>query len=85
MIRYAERPPAPGLEPYIECTWSSHALTNVRGFSVLPDGCMDLLEGRVVGAMTRAMRFNVEAGRTATGVRFRPGIPLCCCGWMAVN
>jgi AraC-like DNA-binding protein len=46
---------------------------------VLPDGCIDIIYSstghlEVVGAMTRARRFDVPAQTQIAGVRFRPGM-----------
>ena len=40
---------------------------------VLPDGCMDIIGGDVVGSLSSALLANLEAGDEAIGIRLRPG------------
>ena len=70
-LRYGERPPPPALRPWVAAVWTLEvaAPTTLR---VLPDGCVDLIGGRVVGPMTRAVEVGLEPGRGG-GIRLRPG------------
>ena len=55
----------------------------VRNFHVFPDGCSDIIFEQpardygglaIVGTMTRAQGFDIPAGHSTFGVRFRPGM-----------
>ena len=55
----------------------------VRNFHVFPDGCSDIIFEQpardygglaIVGTMTRARGFDIPAGHSTFGVRFRPGM-----------
>src|SRR4051812_37311241 len=71
-IEYEERRPPPQLAPWVAVTWRLRA-TESRSFRVLPDGCMDLIGGDVVGPFSFAQVIHFEAGDVAGGVRFPPG------------
>jgi AraC-like DNA-binding protein len=67
----------------VECYWSREERQGTPGDRILPDGCVDILfstQNRepvslaVVGLMTTPLTFDVEAGRSFFGVRFRPGM-----------
>lgn len=84
-IVYREYRPPRALAPYVDCFWShtSHAGSGDRTTQrVLPDGCIDIIvdvsasvgaEGKVVGAMTRALVVTATDGTEVVAVRFRPG------------
>jgi AraC-like DNA-binding protein len=40
---------------------------------VLPDGCMDLIEGDIVGSLSGPLIGHLRAGEVTRGVRFHPG------------
>ena len=40
---------------------------------VLPDGCMDIINGDVVGSLSEPLIAEMEPGEVALGVRLRPG------------
>jgi len=40
---------------------------------VLPDGCMDIINGDVVGSLSDALVADMQPGEEAVGVRLRPG------------
>lgn len=74
---YRERV-VPSLARWVECVWSHEAKQDVCGYSVLPDGCIDIIytsgELHVVGAMSREKRFDLRAQAWTVGVRFQPGM-----------
>ena len=71
-VHYEEHAPGPELAPWVAAFWH---LRCDRPYSlrVLPDGCMDIIGGDVVGSLTSALVANLEAGDEATGIRLRPG------------
>jgi AraC-like DNA-binding protein len=78
---YQEFPPPARLKDFVECFWAVEPDGPVAEYPVLPDGCVDIVyspstwrELQLVGAMTRARRFALPAGRREFGVRFRPGM-----------
>src|SRR5262249_29402607 len=83
MNEYREIPPAPRLVRYVECYWHREDPDGSPQHRVLPDGCVDILftaQGgepsglSVVGLMTKPQVFEVNAGQSFFGVRFRPGM-----------
>jgi AraC-like DNA-binding protein len=71
-VEYAERPPPAALAPWVAATWTVSA-TRRFDLRVLPDGCVDLIGGDVVGPFTSAIVARLEAGDEAHGIRLRPG------------
>ncbi len=80
---YQEFPPSPKFEAHVECFWSHRTDGPVRNFHVFPDGCTDIIFEQpardygglaIVGTMTRAQAFDIPAGHSTFGVRFRPGM-----------
>ena len=69
---YAERPPPPALAPWVHAAWSLRARRPID-LRVLPDGCIDIIAGRVVGPFTSAIVVPVVAGGEVSGLRLRPG------------
>jgi len=83
MSEYRELSASPRLARYVECYWSREDERGTRVHSVLPDGCVDILftsrQGKpagldIVGLMTVPQSFDVPAGQSFFGVRFRPGM-----------
>ena len=83
MNEYREIPPARRLVRYVECYWHREDPDGTPQHRVLPDGCVDILftaQGgepsglSVVGLMTKPQVFDVNAGQSFFGVRFRPGM-----------
>ena len=76
-MQYRERVVNP-IARWVECLWSVDAPEALRGYSVLPDGCIDIIyaSGRlqVTGAMSREKRFDLPAGTRTIGIRFHPGM-----------
>jgi AraC-like DNA-binding protein len=83
---YREIDPSPDLAPFVECFWISEAQAH-SWQRILPDGCIDLLfynrgsqmvDARVVGAMTRFHDVSLRGGESILGVRFQPGMAGTC-------
>jgi AraC-like DNA-binding protein len=71
-VEYAERAPDPKLAPWVQSFWRLRCLhpTTLR---VLPDGCMDIINGDVVGSLSTVLMADLHPGEEAIGVRLRPG------------
>lgn len=71
-IEYTEHVPGPDLAPWVQAFWH---LTCVRPTTlrVLPDACMDIINGDVVGSLTTVILADLKAGDESFGVRLRPG------------
>ena len=83
---YREIDPPPDLAAFVGCFWISEAPAD-RCQRILPDGCIDLLfysrgsqlvDARVVGAMTRFHDVSLRGGESILGVRFQPGMAGTC-------
>ncbi len=81
--RYQEFPPSPKFAAHIECFWIHTSREPVRDYRVLPDGCSDIIFEEpardygglaMVGTMTHTKTFDIPAGQSTFGVRFRPGM-----------
>src|SRR5262249_32476127 len=79
---FREFEPHPALARYVDRYWSRSSGPGADGGPrrILPDGCIDLLvdvthgwKAAVVGAMTRATRFEPQAPTRLIAARFRPG------------
>lgn len=71
-IVYEELPPPPALAAWIAVGWRMKASERFE-LRVLPDGCMDLIGGDVVGSLRDPLCAVFEPGDVAEGVRFHPG------------
>jgi AraC-like DNA-binding protein len=71
-VEYTERAPEPKLAPWVQGFWRLRCLrpTTLR---VLPDGCMDIINGDVVGSLSTVLMAELHPGEEAVGVRLRPG------------
>jgi len=71
-IEYTERVPGPDLAPWVQAFWHLKCVqpTTLR---VLPDACMDIINGNVVGSLTTVIVADLKAGDESFGVRLRPG------------
>ena len=71
-LEYEAHAPPPALAPWVHAIWRvrAHRGGDLR---VLQDGCVDLIDGDVVGPFTAAALFRVEPGYEACGIRLRPG------------
>jgi AraC-like DNA-binding protein len=79
---FQELEPHPALAPYVDRYWARASGPDADGGprTILPDGCIDVLvdvtrgwQAAVVGAMTRATRFEPQAPARLIAARFRPG------------
>lgn len=71
-LHYEERAPGPDLAPWVQAFWhlSCDRLCSLR---VLPDGCMDVIGGDVVGSLSSVLIADLRTGDEASGIRLRPG------------
>jgi AraC-like DNA-binding protein len=71
-VSYREEPAPPALSPWVATVWHLRAH---RPFAlrVLPDACIDLIAGDVIGPFSTAHVIEFDAGDSATGIRLRPG------------
>jgi AraC-like DNA-binding protein len=69
---YEEWAPPAGLAPWVAVGWriTCHAAVDLR---IVPDGCMDIIGGDVIGSLTRPLTVRLEPGDTSEGIRFHPG------------
>jgi AraC-like DNA-binding protein len=83
---YREIRPPSHLTGFVECFWVSEPDRD-GSRRVLPDGCLDILfisrgrelvDARVVGAMTRFCDVSLRAGESMLGIRFHPGMAGVC-------
>jgi AraC-like DNA-binding protein len=71
-VEYAEQAPPPALAAWVATAWRLRA-TRRFDLRILPDGCIDLIDGDVVGPFTTAAVVSLEPGDEAHGIRLRPG------------
>src|SRR4051794_24867980 len=71
-LHYEVREPPPALAPWVAAVWRLRA-DDERELRVLPDGCVDLIGGDVVGPMTHAIVARLRPGDETIGIRLRPG------------
>jgi len=71
-VTYEELPPPPALRPWVAVVWRPRAQV-AHDLRVLPDGCMDLIGGDVVGSLSAPLVGRLQAGEVTQGVRFHPG------------
>jgi hypothetical protein len=71
-IEYTERVPELWLAPWVQAFWHLKCVkaTTLR---VPPDGCMDIINGHVVGSLTSVIVAELKPGDESFGVRLRPG------------
>ena len=71
-VEYTERAPHRDLAPWVQAFWQLRCVraTTLR---VLPDGCMDIIGGDLVGSLSSVLLARLEPGDEAAGVRLRPG------------
>src|SRR4051794_40006237 len=71
-ISYEEFPPPPVLAPWVAVVWRIRAQVSFE-LRIVPDGCMDLIRGDVVGSFSRPLTAVFAPGDVAEGIRFHPG------------
>jgi AraC-like DNA-binding protein len=71
-LEYQELPPPPALAPWVAAAWRTRA-TAAAELRVLPDGCIDIIGGDVVGPFSSAVVVAMEEGDTGAGIRLLPG------------
>jgi len=71
-VEYVERAPGPDLAPWVQAFWQLRCL-RATSLRVLPDGCMDIINGDVVGSLSSVLVADLQPGEVAVGVRLRPG------------
>ena len=71
-VEYNERAPDHDLAPWVQAFWRLRCV-RATSLRVLPDGCMDIINGDVVGSLTSVLVARLEPGDEAVGVRLRPG------------
>ena len=70
-LEYEEFRPPPELAPWVAVSWRIRARAD-GDLRILPDGCMDLIRGDVVGSFTGATTVRFSAGDVTEGIRFHP-------------
>ena len=71
-MHYEERAPGPELAPWVQAFWRLRC-ERPYALRIVPDGCMDIIGGDVVGLAQHALVADLEAGDEASGIRLRPG------------
>ena len=71
-VHYDEFAPAPELAPWVATIWRLR-VDRPSVLRILPDGCMDLIRGDVVGSLSSVIRPRLEPGFQTVGIRLRPG------------
>lgn len=71
-VEYTEQAPPPALAPWVATAWRLRA-TRRFDLRILPDGCIDLIDGDVIGPFTTAAVARLQPGHEARGIRLRPG------------
>jgi AraC-like DNA-binding protein len=71
-VDYQEHAPGADLAPWVQSFWSFRCVRATR-LRVPPDGCMDLINGDVVGSLSSGIVADLHPGEAVVGVRFRPG------------
>jgi AraC-like DNA-binding protein len=71
-VSYEEYLPPPELAPWVAVVWR---ITSSVPFElrIVPDGCMDIIRGDVIGSFSRPGFARFEPGDVSEGVRFHPG------------
>jgi len=69
---YEEFRPPPELAPWVAVTWRVRALADAE-LRIVPDGCMDMIRGDVVGSFAGPTLVPFDAGDVSEGIRFHPG------------
>jgi hypothetical protein len=67
-VEYIERAPGRDLAPWVQAFWHLRCV-RATSLRVPPDGCMDIIDGEIVGSLSSVLIARLEA----VGVRLRPG------------
>jgi AraC-like DNA-binding protein len=71
-VEYTERAPGLDLAPWVQAFWHLRCV-RATSLRVPPDGCMDIIDGEIVGSLSSVLIARLEPGDEAVGVRLRPG------------
>lgn len=71
-VSYNEYAPPPQLAPWIAAYWNIQ-VTEPFELRILPDGCIDLIDGDVIGPFSCARVVQLQPGDRGSGIRLRPG------------
>jgi AraC-like DNA-binding protein len=71
-LEYEEFRPPPELAPWVAVSWRIRARADGE-LRIVPDGCMDLIRGDVIGSFTGPTLVRFAAGDISEGIRFHPG------------
>ena len=71
-VHYVELAPPLELVPWVATFWRLRSARAVP-LRVIPDGCMDIINGDVVGSLSTAIVADLQPGEDTFGIRLRPG------------
>ena len=71
-VAYEEYLPPAALRPWVAVFWRIRA-TVAFDLRILPDGCMDVIGGDIVGSFSRPQTVTLSPGGVYEGIRFHPG------------
>ena len=71
-VEYTERAPGRDLAPWVQAFWHLRCV-RATSLRIPPDGCMDIIDGEIVGSLSSVLIARLEPGDEAVGVRLRPG------------
>jgi AraC-like DNA-binding protein len=71
-VHYEERAPGPELAPWVATFWRLRC-DRPCFLRVIPDGCMDIIGGDLVGSLSGAIVAELQPGEDTRGIRLRPG------------
>ena len=71
-VRFEAFAPGPELAPWVATFWRMRSDREVV-VRVLPEGCMNLIGGDIVGSLSHVLLARLAPGDEAVGVRLRPG------------
>lgn len=71
-MTYEEFAPPAELAPWVAVCWRmrAHQAVDLR---IVPDGCMDIIDGDVIGSWSQTGFATFRPGEAAQGIRFHPG------------
>ncbi len=71
-VAYEEYLPPPELAPWVAVVWRIRSSIPFE-LRIVPDGCMDIIRGDVIGSFSRPGFARFEPGESSEGIRFHPG------------